>query len=78
MRVVVGRTQHRQGVGDVVHRQFPIGILERTARGDEGENCASCRSEAPMAFAKIVGLAVTPRIPSATKAANVPSRSMHG
>ena len=27
-----------------------------------------------MALAKIVGLAVTPRIPSATKAANVPSR----
>ena len=27
-----------------------------------------------MAFAKIVGLAVTPRIPSATKAASVPSR----
>ena len=27
VRVVEGRTQHRQGVGNVVHRQFPIGIL---------------------------------------------------
>ena len=31
VRVVEGRTQHRQRVGDVVHGQFPIGIPDRRA-----------------------------------------------
>ena len=71
---VEGRTQHRQRIGDVVDDEFPVGVLQRIAlRGEDGELLV-VGVGALDGPGKIVGLAVTPRIPSATKAASVPSR----
>jgi hypothetical protein len=62
------------GVADVGGDELPVGVVDRTSGCDERGELVVVSVEPAMALAKMVGLAVTPRVPRLTMRARVPSR----